>query len=161
LKERPSPWCVGLAVLLLVDSRLALAADEAPAACCEVDTAKGPEAPDLASAGFAVVPGLLVHGAGHWLAGDDETAKLLLVAAGLGHGGLLLGGGRLALSGASRHFVGPTAALSVAGAGLFVTSCLADIYGVTVPRGGPGARPELRDITVAAGALQVSQPHFA
>ncbi|HEU4537335.1 MAG TPA: hypothetical protein VFS00_24615 [Polyangiaceae bacterium] len=88
--------------------------------------------------GAAVVPGLLVHGAGHYVAGNKRTAGRLLAleAAGIG----AVGGGlvTLALTGASRRLVAPVATFTIAGVGLFAISTLADLYGVLAPPGGTG-----------------------
>jgi len=77
----------------------------------------------------ASVPGLVVHGAGHYALGQKATARnlLLMEATGLA---LFLGGGlTIVFSGASRYLVAPSAAITIAGFGLFSTSYLADIYG--------------------------------
>ncbi len=89
--------------------------------------------------GAALVPGLVLHGAGHYVAGEKRTAGRLLAIEG---GGVLgLGGGLvlLATTGASRRLVAPVAALTFVGAGLFVMSTLADLYGVLAPAGGTGS----------------------
>jgi len=76
-----------------------------------------------------VVPGALVHGAGHYVLGDSETAGKLLMAEGIGLGMVLAGGGGLFVSGASRHTVVPFASMAMFGVGVFASSFLADIYG--------------------------------
>ncbi|HEU4410955.1 MAG TPA: hypothetical protein VFS43_37225 [Polyangiaceae bacterium] len=89
--------------------------------------------------GAAIVPGLLVHGAGHYVMGEKRTAGRLLTLEGVGLGAV--GGGLvlLAASGASRRLVAPVAAVTIAGVGLFAISTLADLYGVLAPPGGTGA----------------------
>src|SRR6476659_8021063 len=72
--------------------------------------------------GAAIVPGLLVHGSGHFVAGDTRGGYRLLALEGIGLGTLALGFVPIVATGASRRFVGPAAALSVVGAGLFVMS---------------------------------------
>lgn len=48
--------------------------------------------PGLLPAAAALLPGLVLHGAGHWLAGDRATAWRLLAAQGTGLGLLAVGG---------------------------------------------------------------------
>ncbi|HMI88830.1 MAG TPA: hypothetical protein VK550_32345 [Polyangiaceae bacterium] len=87
----------------------------------------------------AIFPGALVHGAGHLVMGESRTGLRLLALEGAGLGLLATGFVPIVLSGASRRLVGPGAALSVVGAGLFAVSFLADIYGLVAPEGGVGA----------------------
>jgi hypothetical protein len=87
----------------------------------------------------AVVPGALVHGTGHLVVGDSKTGLRLLALEGAGLGMLAAGFVPLVMSGASRRLIGPTAALTAAGVGLFAISFLADVYGVVAPAGGVGA----------------------
>ena len=84
----------------------------------------------------AVVPGLVVHGTGHLVLGEPETGTNLLIMEGIGLGLFLAGGTTIVLTGASRYFVAPAAAATMAGFGLFSTSYLADIYGTTSRDGG-------------------------
>jgi hypothetical protein len=87
----------------------------------------------------AIVPGLAVHGSGHFVAGDSRTGSRLLLLEGAGLGGVFVGFTPIVLTGASRRFVGPLIALTAMGAGIFVISAVADIYGVVAPPGGVGA----------------------
>jgi len=89
----------------------------------------------------ALVPGLLVHGTGHFLSGDAATGRKLLAMEGAGLGAFALGGVPLVLTGASRRIVGPAAAVTIGGVGLFAISALADLYGVLAPAGGFGVAP--------------------
>lgn len=111
----------------------------------------------------AVVPGVVVHGAGHYARGEPATAKHLLLMEGLGLGLFLGGGATLFLTGASRYFVAPAATATITGFGLFSTSYLADIYG-TVSRDGDAAlarqRPPPRFET-ELGYRRVYDPVFA
>jgi hypothetical protein len=113
------------------------------------------------AAGAVVVPGALVHGAGHFVTGESKTARRLLLAEGVGLGMILGGGSVLALTGASRYLAGPAAGLAVGGFGLFLGSFAADAYGVLSPdadaagrrrRTAAGAESEL-------GYLALSGPH--
>ena len=111
----------------------------------------------------AVVPGLVVHGAGHYARGETATAKNLLLMEGIGLGLFLGGGVTLFATGASRYFVAPAATAAITGFGLFSTSYLADIYG-TVSRDGDAAlsrqRPPARFET-ELGYRRVYDPEFA
>lgn len=82
-----------------------------------------------AATAAAVVPGALVHGAGHYVLGDDATAGKLLLAEGVGAGMVLGGGVGLFLTGASRYTVVPFASLAIFGVGVFSSALLADVYG--------------------------------
>jgi hypothetical protein len=79
--------------------------------------------------GAAVVPGVVVHGSGHYVLGERKTAVKLLVAEGIGLGMVLGGGAGLFATGASRYTVVPFASLSMFGVGVFSASFLADVYG--------------------------------
>lgn len=124
----------------------ALAAEPAGDAPAE---APAPTSGDRALAtGAAVVPGALVHGAGHFVLGESKTARRLLIAEGVGLGMILAGGSVLALTGASRYLAGPSAAVAIGGFGLFLGSFAADTYGVLSPDSGAASRR----IHTAAGA---------
>ncbi len=106
-------------LVLLFRTSFAAAADEAPP----------PSRSRAFPAAAAVVPGALVHGAGHFALGEAETARRLLLMEGIGLGLFLSGGLTIVFTGASRYFVGPAAAATMTGFGLFSTAYLADIYG--------------------------------
>jgi hypothetical protein len=114
-------------------------------------------------AAAAVVPGLVVHGSGHWALGEPATARELLLLEGIGLGMFLAGGLTIVFTGASRYFVAPAASVTMAGFGLFSTSYLADIYGsvskdgdATLSRYRPPARWETE-----LGYRRVSDAQFA
>jgi hypothetical protein len=90
----------------------------------------------------AVVPGLLFHGLGAWVAGDGATARGLFTAEAVGLG--LIGAGLvpIALTGASRKTIGPLYAVTVTGAGVFSLSMLANLYAVVSPAFDPGRVPD-------------------
>jgi hypothetical protein len=94
---------------------------------------------EVRSVGTAIFPGVVVHGAGHWVGGDRQTGWRLLKMEGIGLGALVGGFAGIALTGASRHLAAPVFALPVAGVGLFAISWLSDLYGVSAPDGGTGA----------------------
>jgi hypothetical protein len=93
---------------------------------------------DPLATGAAIVPGLLVHGAGHFAAGDTDTA-IKLVTAQVSGLALAIGGiAVLAATGADPNFTPPGALMMIYGTGLFGGSFLADIFGVATPEGGVG-----------------------
>jgi len=112
--------------------------------------------------GGAFVPGLVAHGAGHFIAGDPQTGLRLLAIEGIGVG--IAGGslGVVAATGASRRFSGPLITLTMAGAGLFLISFLSDLYGVLAPEGGTGS-PALSApwVETQLGLRYVYNPVFA
>lgn len=77
----------------------------------------------------AAVPGLIVHGSGHYVLGERRTAKRLLVLQGVGLGVAAIGGVPLLVSGASARLSLPTVPLAVAGISTFLLGWIADIYG--------------------------------
>lgn len=112
--------------------------------------------------GAAVVPGALVHGTGHWAAGHWDAGNRLALAQAAGLGLFLLGGSTIALSGASRYLVAPSAALVIFGMGAFTTTWLADIYGVSLPYAARGAAPELVPwAQTELGYAHVYDPQFS
>ena len=120
-----------------------------------------PRAPRALPVAAAVVPGLLVHGAGHFAAGQRRVARRLLVMEGVGVGMLLAGGVPLLLTGASRSHAGPSVALVVSGVGVFGLSWLADLYGAA--SGGRAQSSPLGagvPVEVEAGYGHVYDPRF-
>jgi hypothetical protein len=132
-------WFACFALLSLI--ALPCAAEDAPAendaARSSAQTPSVPPPPAASkralSLGAAVVPGILVRGAGHYALGRKDTAFQLLALEGVGLGMILGGGGVVVLSGASRYVVGPAAAIAAMGFGVFGTSLLADMYGSVSP----------------------------
>lgn len=109
------------------------------------------------------MPGLVVHGTGHYVLGEPKTARRLLLMEGVGLGLFLVGGVTLFATGASRYFAAPAAATTIAGFGLFSTAYLADIYGTVSTDGGAVAarlRPPARWET-ELGYRHVYDPQFA
>jgi hypothetical protein len=120
-----------------------------------------PRAPAPLPAIVAVVPGFLVHGAGVWLQGRNQTAARLLLLEGAAVLATLASGVILFETGAARDVVGPTALLAVAGVGTFSTSFAASVYATWAPRDGFGepfvALPALE---ASLGYLHVYDPQF-
>jgi hypothetical protein len=109
----------------------------------------------------AVIPGILLHGAGHYVSGERETARRLLVVEGIALGSTGAGAVLLGVSGASRWVSGPAIGLGAAGIGVLALGWLADIYGAA---GGArmGGRPLLRvpPVEVRLGYAYVRDPQF-
>ncbi len=113
------------------------------------------------AAGVAVVPGVLVHGAGSYALGHRTTALRLLQLEALGIGLAALGTGLLYASGSARDFEGPGATLALAGAGLFTVSFAADVYSVLTPSDGLGRDPGWTPLLEGElGYRYVYDPHF-
>jgi hypothetical protein len=147
---------VALVALLLTDPTATAVASAAPAP---------PQGPTLKrrplAVAAAVVPGLLLHGSGHFVGGDGGTARRLLAAEGVGLAAMVAGLGGLAATGAARRLVAPMVLLTNAGAGLLVASGLADLYGTLKPPGHTGAPlPFAPSLEAAGGALFVRNPVF-
>jgi hypothetical protein len=112
--------------------------------------------------GAAIVPGLVIHGSGHVVAGDAATGSRLLALEGAGLGTMALGFVPIVLTGASRRLVGPGVALTIVGSGLFMFSALADLYGVVAPPGGFGEPPHAAPLLATeVGYRYVYDPVFA
>ncbi len=122
-----------LALALLLHASVVSAA---PATEAEAQTNLVQHRPRLLPTAAAVVPGLVVHGAGQYALGEPKTGKNLLVMQGVGFGLFLAGGLTIVFTGASRYFVAPAATAAIAGFGLFSTSYFADIYGSVATDGG-------------------------
>ena len=140
----------------------AAAADAQPSATAR-DSAPAPSGGRRALAlGAALVPGLAVHGAGHYVLGDPDTGSRLLLAEGVGLGAVAVGGVSLFLTGASRYLVAPLAVLTIAGVGVFAVSWFADIYGVAAGPDGTGAPLLLAPrLETELGFRYVYDPQFA
>lgn len=106
-----------------------------------------------AAVSTAVVPGVLVHGTGHFVAKQPKTGRTLLA---VGSGGLALGLASvvgIALTGASRRTTAPLATGLVLGIGAFALSFLADVYGVATPENARGAPLRVQPWFVAESGL--------
>jgi hypothetical protein len=99
----------------------------------------------LLASGGSILPGVLLHGAGSWLRGEEDTALELITLEGIGLGLFFGGGTTIVLSGAARSLIGPAVATTAIGAGLFATSWLLDVYQVNMPRDARGTERGRRD----------------
>ncbi len=77
----------------------------------------------------AVIPGLVIHGFGHYVAGDKDTAWRLFAWQGVGLGIMIASGATIGLTGASRYGNELTIPALVTGTGIFLNTAYADIYG--------------------------------
>lgn len=101
----------------------------------------------------AVVPGVLVHGVGHFVAKKPKTGRTLLAVGAGGLGVSLISVVGIALTGASRRTTAPFATGLVLGLGAFSLSFLADLYGVAVPENSRGVPTEKRPWFVMESGL--------
>ncbi|MDH5671614.1 MAG: hypothetical protein OEZ06_05655 [Myxococcales bacterium] len=154
-------WLLSLLLFASVSARAdAGAVEPANQATAAAEAMPAPGRPRVLPTITAVVPGLLVHGTGHFVAGETRTGYRLLAAEGAGLGLMVAGIAGLAVTGASPKTIGPFIAVSALGGGLFGSSALADIYGVLAPEGGFG-RPLLQPaLELEVGPRYVRDPIF-
>lgn len=108
----------------------------------------------------AAVPGLVLHGSGHWVMGQKRVARTLLLTEAAGLGAMGSGASILIGSGFSRKLVAPASGLVILGVGLFLVSFLADLEGtIAPPLGEP--RVVLPIVETSLGYRYVSDPVFA
>jgi len=113
-------------------------------------------------AAVSVVPGLVLHGLGSLTAGDSTLAGRLFLLEGTGLGLLAAGGVPIALTGASRHVIGPLYAVTIAGVGLFSVSLLSNLYAAVSPSFTPGTPAlHLPRLELDLGYQHVSDPSFS
>ncbi len=110
----------------------------------------------------AIVPGVLVHGAGSWVLGHGDTARRLLLLEGSALIATFVGGAALATTGASRFTVAPAALLAAAGVSGFGASFAASLYASIAPERGFGRGPRrLPLLTTEVGYVHLQDPDFA
>jgi hypothetical protein len=97
-----------------------------------------------AAVAVAIVPGVLLRGAGSWIVGERRAAKRLAATGALGLAALVAGGAPIAATGSSPYTIWSGVPLVVGGTGLLVSSWMADIWvaaggrrGVPRPRAAP------------------------
>lgn len=110
----------------------------------------------------AIVPGVLLHGSGHFAGGDTETAIDLLLLEGISVAVTAAGFVPIVATGASRRIITVAYATTLVGLSGFAISWLADVYGSSVgERGGFGTpRLELPPMIAELGYLYVYDPVF-
>lgn len=114
------------------------------------------------AAGLVLVPGVAVHGSGHYALGQQKTALALLITEGIGLALLIGGVSTVLASGNSRHLAGPAVAATVFGSGLVLASFGADLYGTLATDGDAVdrlRRPPPR-LESEFGYRYVADPHF-
>lgn len=112
--------------------------------------------------GTSIMPGVLLHGSGHFTLGRRRTAYRLLAAEGVGLGAALLGVGVLAASGASRYLSAPAAVMTIGGVGIFGTTLIGDWLGTAWPLDERGAPLTTRPVVeLELGYRAVHDPQFA
>jgi hypothetical protein len=105
----------------------------------------------------AIVPGVVVRGAGHFVAGDRATAKRLLLIEGAGLLLIAAGGIPIGLSGAAGETM-PGLALLLPGTALLFTSIAADVWGAAGGASVAG-EPLMPDaLALSAGYTAVVDP---
>lgn len=156
---RSAAFGVALAVAIGCLSERATAAPNTARAQADAQPSAGRRA--LAT-GAAIVPGIIVHGTGNYVAGRPRTGRRLLIAEGIGVGATLIGGLTLFFSGASRYIVAPVAAVTIAGVGLFAVSWLADVDSVAWPEDERGLPPRFAPrLESELGYRYVYDPQFS
>jgi hypothetical protein len=109
------------------------AAGATPAIAGEV-VAPSPATPGIsigrraAAVAVAIFPGVLIRGAGSWVAGEHRAAKRLAATGAIGFGTLAAGGIPIVASASNPYTIWPGVPLVVAGTGLVLSSWLADIW---------------------------------
>lgn len=83
----------------------------------------------------SIVPGILLHGSGHYFAGYDETGKDLLVLSGIGIGTAAIGITGLAFSGGADEFAPYLIPMSILGITTYLSTWIFDIAGVSGLKG--------------------------
>lgn len=109
----------------------------------------------------SLVPGALLHGAGHFTMGRRDAAYRLFAVQGIGFGMLVLGGLPIVLTGANRYVTREAAVIGALGVGLWAITWQSDVYGALVPlaaRGEP--EPTLSHLEVEVGYRYVHDPRF-
>lgn len=156
---RHTLWGASVIVSLI----FALAAPSEALAAGDEDAREGDSHEEVRALDIAVatLPGFVVHGAGHFVAGDSDTGWKLLGAELAGIGLLGAGIAGLALTGAADDTVTPLVGITALGGSTFFFSWLADIYGVSTRAGGVGA-PEVEraPLDATVGYQYVYNPTF-
>jgi hypothetical protein len=134
---------------------------EVSAPCAEDAEAQRTTGRRALAVAAAVVPGILVHGAGHWVNGQPCTAKRLIKSEAVSLTALAVGIPTLALTGGSRYLATPAILLTMGGFGIIFAAIGADIYGVTGAARYAGEPTLVRPRwETELGVMRVYNPHF-
>lgn len=107
--------------------------------------------------GGAILPGVIVHGSGHWLIGEKRTATRLLVLEGVGLGLAAIGGIPIGVTGGAEETL-PGLGLLVPAVGLLFTSFAADVWGAAGGERIAGTPSPPPAVDVATGWTLVGDP---
>ncbi len=108
----------------------------------------------------AVGPGLVLHGAGTFVARDRTTARRILISEGVSFAAFIAGGALLAGTGASRKVVGVTLPIVTASGSIFMLGWLADIYAASTGGRDVSGAPQLAPLEAELGYRYVYDPQF-
>ena len=81
-----------------------------------------------AAIAVAIFPGVLLRGAGSWVAGAHRAARRLAATGAIGFATLAAGGVPIGVSASNPYTIWPGVPLVVAGTGVFLSSWLADVW---------------------------------
>jgi hypothetical protein len=142
-----------------VEPARAVAAPAPSAPAAPAEPRAGPPWPELA----AVFPGVLLHGSGTWLQGRTQTTEQLLLLEAISLLAIAAGGLFVYETGYARRWAGPPTLVVAAGAGMFSSSFLANLYAVWAPPSGGWGEPvrRLPLLVAALGYAHVANPQFA
>ncbi len=108
----------------------------------------------------SIFPGVIIHGSGHFVGNDRETAKDLLLIESISILTLFGAGAIAAYSGASEKTIIPLIPALTGGAGLFLMSWFADIYGSVFGSRTVGSYDRDKFIEIYTGLTYIEDPQF-
>jgi hypothetical protein len=136
----------------------ALARESGAPARCDGAPCLSPKRRALA-VGAALVPGLLLHGAGSWVAERPRAAKRLFAVQALGLGMMVAGGAPILATYGSPKVTMPGVPLAVTGVGMFASTWIADVWAAAGGESRAGLARAERPYTVDAGAAWGRDPY--
>jgi hypothetical protein len=98
-----------------------------------------------------MIPGIVVHGSGAWVAGEKRAAKKILVAQLAGAALMGIGGAFVGATGGNEYTIFPGVPVLLAGTGLFMHTWITDIYVASTGRQYDAGPLELPRWSVEAG----------
>ncbi len=152
----PMLWrCCGGLVISAVAMSMSLAHADEPVA--EPVAPPPTRARRALAIGAAIVPGVIVRGAGHWVARERRTARRLLVIEGVGLALAAAGGIPIGFSGGAEETL-PGLIFLVPGTGLLLGSIFADAWGAAGGAGVAGEPSPPPRLDAALGYTFVGDP---